>query len=310
MQRNALDNLLGSLDVTVRDISAREVSPHKRLAFEACEAPTIHFIHCGQGHFDNGNGGSILVASDCLIIAPRGFRQVFEARSRSTNCGKHFPDEPLQVITVRLAAGFGAELGVFDGLVEPIVETMSDDPVVRESFHRLSEECLSPDLGSRALSNALVMQCVILMIRQLARRDESTVEYLAALSDPRISAALALVAHSTDGSLSVAAMADAAGMTKSAFARVFTATLGQSPIDFMGRARLHKAAGLLQTTPMPIKAVAWTVGFASRSHFSRAFKAAYGKDPSAYRRGGEPREERGGPRPSVVAGKLVHSAVD
>ena len=201
----------------------------------------------------------------------------------------------MKIITVRLAPGFGAALGAFDGLVEPIVETMSDAPVVRESFHRLSEECSSPDLGSRALSNVLVMQCVILMIRQLAKRDESTADYFVALSNPRISAALALVARTADGSPSVGAMADAAGMTKSAFARVFTATLGQSPIDFIGRARLHKAAGLLQTTLMPIKAVAWTVGFASRSHFSRAFKAAYGTDPSAFRRGDEGGQAAGVP---------------
>lgn len=295
MQKNALENLLGSLDVTVRGISVREVLPHENLDLERCDSPSIHFIHCGQGRFGSGDGEPILVASDCLIIAPRGFRQVFEARPRSLNCSKRLPDDPLRIISVQLAAGFGAALGVFDGLVAPMVETMSDAPDVRQTFHRLSEECSSPDLGSRALSNVLVTQCLILMIRQLAKRDESAADYFAALSDPRISAALALVARTADGNPSVSAMADAAGMTKSAFARIFTATMGYSPIDFMGRARLHKAAGLLQTTPMPIKAVAWTVGFASRSHFSRAFKAAYGTDPSAYRRGGDSARAAGAP---------------
>lgn len=285
MRKNALENLLGSLDVTVRDISVREVLPNEQLGFDPCEAPSIHYIHRGQGRFGSGDGGSVLVADDFLIIAPRGCRQVIEAQHRATSGAEHNRNEPLRIISVRLADEFGATMGVFDGLIEPIVEPMSDAPVVRESFHRLSQECLSPDLGSRALSNVLVMQCLILLIRQLAKRDKSTADYFAALSDPRISAALGLMARTADGSPSVGAMADAAGMTKSAFARLFTATLGQSPIDFMGRARLHKAAGLLQSTPMPIKAVAWTAGFASRSHFSRAFKAVYGIDPSAYRRG-------------------------
>lgn len=294
MQKNALENLLGSLDVTVRDITICEVVPHERLVIEPCETPIIHYIYHGEGRFGSGEGGTTGISRDCQIVVPRGFRQVVEATPQAAEAPNSALGKPLRMITVRLAAGFGAVPGVFDGLAEPILEPMSADPVVRESFRRLAEECSHPNLGSRALSNVLVLQCIILMIRQLANRDHSTAAYFVALSDPRIAAALALIARSADGSPSVGAMAEAAGMSKTAFARVFTATLRRSPIDFMGRARLHKAASLLQTTPMPIKAVAWSVGFASRSHFSRAFKAAYGTDPSAYRRGEDAREDERG----------------
>lgn len=288
MQHNTLENLLGSLDVTVRDISIHQLLPSGRLVIEPCDTPTIQYIYQGEGWFGSGEGDCTPISSDCLIVVPRETRQVMEAHiPGGVTCDQ---GEPLQIISVELAAGFGAVPGVFDGLTEPIVEPMADAPVVRESFRRLVDECSQPDLGSRALSNVLVMQCIILMIRQLAHRDHSTAAYFAAISDPRIAAALALIAGSADGSPSVTAMAQAAGMTKTAFARVFTATLRRSPIDFIGRARLHKAAGLLQTTPMPIKAVAWSVGFASRSHFSRAFKAAYGTDPSTFRRGEDARE--------------------
>ena len=34
---------------------------------------------------------------------------------------------------------------------------------------------------------------------------------------------------------------------------------------------------------MPVKVIAASVGYTSRSYFSHAFKAAYGVDPSAYR---------------------------
>jgi len=40
---------------------------------------------------------------------------------------------------------------------------------------------------------------------------------------------------------------------------------------------------LLRSTAMPVKTVAGTVGFASRSHFSRAFRDVYGIDPLNFR---------------------------
>ncbi len=40
---------------------------------------------------------------------------------------------------------------------------------------------------------------------------------------------------------------------------------------------------MLGTTDLPVKVVAVSVGYASRSHFSRSFSAAYGVDPSTYR---------------------------
>ena len=55
-------------------------------------------------------------------------------------------------------------------------------------------------------------------------------------------------------------------------------------MEFVAKTRLHHAAELLRGTDLPVKAIAASIGFASRSHFSRAFRAAYGRDPRAYRR--------------------------
>ncbi len=52
--------------------------------------------------------------------------------------------------------------------------------------------------------------------------------------------------------------------------------------------RLRRAERLLAETKLPVKSVAARVGYASRSHFSRAFKAAFGIDPAAYRTAGSP----------------------
>ena len=72
-------------------------------------------------------------------------------------------------------------------------------------------------------------------------------------------------------------------MSRSAFAREFSNTLSMSPMAFVAKTRLHHAAELLKSTKLPVKVIAASIGFASRSHFSRAFASAYGADPSRFR---------------------------
>jgi transcriptional regulator GlxA family with amidase domain len=40
---------------------------------------------------------------------------------------------------------------------------------------------------------------------------------------------------------------------------------------------------MLAGSDLPVKSIAAAVGYASRSHFSRAFAARFGDDPSRYR---------------------------
>ena len=79
-------------------------------------------------------------------------------------------------------------------------------------------------------------------------------------------------------------LAAAVGMSRSSFAREFTAAFGMSPMAFVAKTRLHHAAEMLRATNMPVKVIAASIGFSSRSHFSRAFRDSYGADPSAFRR--------------------------
>jgi transcriptional regulator GlxA family with amidase domain len=66
--------------------------------------------------------------------------------------------------------------------------------------------------------------------------------------------------------------------------RLFRAEVSMSPSEFARRLRLHMAQGALVDTQRPISEVALDLGFADGSHFSRRFRAAYGKSPSQARR--------------------------
>lgn len=127
-------------------------------------------------------------------------------------------------------------------------------------------------------------QCLVLLVRRHLQRGSSSSPFFAALADSRLSKAVSLVLQRPAARLSLADLAAAAGMSRTAFAKAFVEAFGQTPIDFVQKARLHRAAQLLAATELPVKVVAASLGFGSRSHFSRAFRRAYGADPSAYRK--------------------------
>ena len=54
-------------------------------------------------------------------------------------------------------------------------------------------------------------------------------------------------------------------------------------MDVLREIRIRQAEHLLTMTDLPVKIIAARVGFASRSHFSRAFTAFHHVTPSEYR---------------------------
>ena len=75
-------------------------------------------------------------------------------------------------------------------------------------------------------------------------------------------------------------------MSRASFAEHFSRAFHQGPIDFVQKVRLRVAARLLAGTDVPLKVIAESVGYAGSAPFSRAFRAAYGADPTAYRAAG------------------------
>jgi AraC family transcriptional regulator, L-rhamnose operon transcriptional activator RhaR len=66
--------------------------------------------------------------------------------------------------------------------------------------------------------------------------------------------------------------------------RLFKAEVGLSPIAYLHRCRVEKAAALLSHTALPIAEVAAQVGWLDANLFTRHFRAAYGMSPSEYRK--------------------------
>ncbi len=79
--------------------------------------------------------------------------------------------------------------------------------------------------------------------------------------------------------------ARACGLSRNAFASVFSRATGLTFADFALRRRLRGAAQALAHTDQPVKTIAADWGFADSSHLVKSFEQHYGLTPGAYRRG-------------------------
>jgi transcriptional regulator GlxA family with amidase domain len=105
-----------------------------------------------------------------------------------------------------------------------------------------------------------------------------------AASDARVGRALQAMQRCPSRRWTVAALAKQAGMSRAAFARAFRNATGQTPLAWLCRERLQRAAELLQTSDAKLAELAENAGYATEFAFSRAFKRLFGIPPARFRR--------------------------
>ena len=108
----------------------------------------------------------------------------------------------------------------------------------------------------------------------------------------RVDLAIDHIVGHLDEPLRLRDLARVAMLSQFHFHRVFQALVGSTPADFVQRLRLDKALGLLSSPRRPsLTAIALACGFSSPSHFSKCYRAFYGRTP--YRERGIPTLETG-----------------
>jgi AraC-like DNA-binding protein len=108
--------------------------------------------------------------------------------------------------------------------------------------------------------------------------------WFAAAADPQISEAIANIHQAPQNQWTVERLATLSGMSRSAFANRFTELVGEPPLRYLSRWRMHKAIEMLREGRLTTAEIAALVGYESEAAFSKAFKKWNGLGPGAYRR--------------------------
>lgn len=107
----------------------------------------------------------------------------------------------------------------------------------------------------------------------------------APLSKLQLAAVKARVLATLHRQVSLAELAEAAGLSESRFSHAFKQSTGETPHRWQMRLRVEAAAARIASAPgLGLAAIAADCGFADQAHLGRVFRAHFGSPPAEWRR--------------------------
>ncbi len=181
-----------------------------------------------------------------------------------------------------------ANASVLTDVLPGLVVIRADD---RSGRHlALVSELLVGELDAAAVGGPLVLNhlgqiMLVHMLRAHAERDDTTAGWLCALTDDAVGAALRAMHADVARPWTLRELADAAHMSRSAFAQAFRTRVGVPPLEYLAQWRMGLARDALRHGTLSISELASATGYGSESAFSTAFRRVVGVSPAKFRAG-------------------------
>lgn len=235
----------------------------------------LHLVRSGRVEVVHGGATAVVVGQPSLLLYPRPHPHRFvtdDARGADLACAElHFEGGAGNPVAAALPPWTCLPLDALPGS-EGVLALLFD-----EAF---DQRC-----GRVAMLDRLFEVVLIQVLRALMETDAAPVGMLAGMAHPRLRHALVAMHEAPADPWTLDGLAARAGMSRSAFAEGFRATVGTTPVGYLARWRIGLAARALRAGA-PMKRIAADVGYASEAALSRAFKAQMGQGPREWLRGG------------------------
>jgi AraC-like DNA-binding protein len=170
-------------------------------------------------------------------------------------------------------------------LLDPVVQI--HDPGAKEALRvaieQMIEELQLGRPGCEIVVDHLAHIALVKILRfHLSEVDLARSGWLYALADRQMGMAIAAMHDAPSRRWTVAALAQVAAMSRTAFATRFKSTVGRAPMDYLTQLRMLMAARRLAVPGTRVSAVGQELGYDSESSFNTAFKRAMGMPPRRY----------------------------
>lgn len=302
---DALTDMLGTLELKGWLSSRRELTPRWRVAFLASSDSVFHMLRFGAGYiFIEGHDQPLEVGQGDVVFFPRGHAHTIcddqAAPLSYTVPLDHTMGQPYEVFP---SAGQRGERALLCGAFRfehpglfPLLHLLPDvihipgahrhmHPAFAAIVSLIASESESTQQGREAVLSRLSELLVIQMIRVwIERQGDDATGWLAALRDGPIGGAVGLIHRHPERQWKVEELAQAVALSRSAFSARFTQLVGEPPMRYLTRWRMHCATRLLKKDGVPTEEIAARLGYDSAGAFRKAFKREVRLTPAQYRR--------------------------
>jgi len=175
--------------------------------------------------------------------------------------------------------GVSPLLGLLPDVIHIAKDADQSAVLIRDVAQFLVVEHAAQEPGAALMISRVIDVLIIRCIRTWAKSLGPRQGWIGALTDARVSRAVAAIHRDPTRNWSVEALASVAGISRSRFAQLFLATVGEPPLRYVHRWRLAMAFDLLRRSNLPVGEVAHAIGYESEAAFSRAYKTMFGTTP-------------------------------
>ena len=302
---DVLSDILDNVHLSGVLLGRAEFSVPWGASSEGMMAPIFHIILSGNGFITLDGGDPMPLGTGDLIMMPHGHNHWLQSDPSApiVKFTELMVGSPLRKPEVMRSGGGGAVTAIACGRLSfdrsemhPLLAQLPALIHIKEggngahewletTSRLISSEIRADRIGTAALFDRLGGVLFIQVIRSYVESlPPDQAGCLGALRDPRIGGALELIHETPAHAWSIGELASEVGMSRSAFAGRFKTLVGETPMQYLTRWRMHRAARYLRSDGLGVLEVAERVGYESSATFSKAFKRYIGSAPAAYRR--------------------------
>ncbi len=228
----------------------------------------IHHVISGKGVFTASGVAHPVCAGDTFLIYPSEMVSYTADRQEPWEyCWVGFQGAQAKLL---LSQTPFAE----DTPVTQFQETRQIQDAILAIYHAVGS---TPASELRAIGLLYVFLALLVEQKQdTPSAEEPSLEY--------VENAVRFIAHNYSRAVDTSDIAGSVGISRSHLYRVFMKHLDTPPNEYLTRFRISRACELLEHSPLPISAIAASVGYEDQLYFSRVFKKITGRPPSLYPR--------------------------